>query len=94
MNRTKNTAPKNFFTVVCILIQFAEEHNLFILNTFYKKPPTAKWTWRSPDGKTKNEIDFILSNSRGNVEDVQVLNDLKFDSDHRMVRATLKLYKG
>jgi hypothetical protein len=35
------------------LIQFVEGHNLFILNTFYKKTPSAKSTWRSPDGKTK-----------------------------------------
>ena len=72
------------------LIQFAEEHNLRILNTFYKKPNTSKWTWRSPDGKTKNEIDFILSNSREGVRNVQVLNGLKFDSDHRMVMATIR----
>ena len=75
------------------LIQFAEEHNLLILNTFYKKPPSGKWTWRSPDGRTKNEIDFILSDSKKNVKDVQVLNGLKFDSDHRMVRAILTLNK-
>jgi hypothetical protein len=49
---------------------------------------------KSPDGKTKNEIDFILSDSRGNVEDVQVLNGLKIDSDRRMLRGTLKLHKG
>lgn len=72
------------------LIQFAQEHNLFILNTFYKKPATAKWTWKSPDGKTRNEIDFILSNSKENIRDVQVLNGVKFDTDHRMVRAALE----
>ena len=75
------------------LVQFAEENNLFILNSFYKKPPQAKWTWRSPDGKTKNEIDFILSNTREDVMDVQVINGLKFDSDHRMVRAKIKIHK-
>jgi hypothetical protein len=52
------------------LIKFAKEHNLFMQNTFYKKPPSAKWTWRSLDGKMKNEIDFILSDSRENVENV------------------------
>jgi hypothetical protein len=73
------------------LVQFAEEHNLYILNSFYKKGPSSKWTWQSLDRKTRNEIDFILSNSKEDFLDVQVCNGLKFDTDHRLVRATLNL---
>ncbi|XP_052738156.1 uncharacterized protein LOC128198192 [Bicyclus anynana] len=65
-----------------MLIEFAFENNLPILNTFFKKKDKRRWTWRSPDGSTKNEIDFILSNLKGNVTNIEVI-DLPFSSDHR-----------
>lgn len=70
------------------LIDFALENNLSIMNTFFKKKLKNKWTWRSPDWKHKNEIDFILSNRPSLFENVDVLN-LNYPSDHRPVRATL-----
>ncbi|KAI8430300.1 hypothetical protein MSG28_000610 [Choristoneura fumiferana] len=38
------------------------------------KKPQKMWTWRSPDGKTKNQIDYILSSKRYIFEDVDVIN--------------------
>lgn len=68
------------------LLQFALEQNLYIMNTFFKKPPNRKWTWASPDGVTRNEIDYILSNRKETVQDVSVLNKFSVGSDHRAVR--------
>ena len=73
------------------LINFCEQNNMFIMNSFFKKKPHRKWTWRSPDGKTKNEIDFVLATEREMVHDVSVLNQVSFSSDHRLVRAKIKL---
>ncbi|KAI8437727.1 hypothetical protein MSG28_011961 [Choristoneura fumiferana] len=70
------------------LIDFASEHKLSILNTFFKKKPKNKWTWRSPDGTYKNEIDFILSNRPLLFQNIEVLN-INYPSDHRPVRATV-----
>src|SRR5271156_3493502 len=65
------------------LVEFATSRNLYIANTkFHMK---SKWTWRSPDGKTTNEIDFII-NRVETVKDVQVINRVNVGSDHRMVR--------
>jgi len=75
------------------LIEFAESRHLKIMNTFFKKKPTRKWTWKSPNGETKNEIDFILSNSQENVKDVTVLSRFNTGSDHRLVRAKVKQNK-
>lgn len=74
-----------------ILVQFALENNLSIMNSFFKKKPNKKWTWQSPDGNTKNEVDFILTNKPKLFNDVDVLTSIKFSSDHRMVRAALSL---
>lgn len=73
------------------LVQFAQEHKLKIANTFFKKMPSSKWTWRSPDGNTKNEIDYILSDNQRTIRDIQVVANLKFSTDHRMVRAKMKI---
>lgn len=72
------------------LIQLACENNLKIMNSFYKNRKSNRWTWHSPDGRIKNEIDYILS-SRSNIfQDCRVLNKLNFNSNHRMIRAKIK----
>lgn len=72
------------------LIDFANENKMSIMNTFFKKANNQRWTWKSPDGVTKNEIDYILTNQDKNVKNVQVLN-INFPSDHRPLKASLQL---
>ena len=43
------------------LINFAESHQPKIMNTFFKKRLHRRWTWISPNGITRNEIDYILT---------------------------------
>lgn len=71
------------------LVNFALENRLSILNSFYKRKPSKKWTWISPNGQHKNEIDFIMSNNRKAFKNVSIINNLNFNTDHRMVRATM-----
>ncbi|CAH2093517.1 unnamed protein product [Euphydryas editha] len=71
------------------LIEYATEHKLAVMNTFFKKKNHRKWTWISPDRKTVNEIDFILSNSPKSATNVEVISNVKFFSDHRLVRAAI-----
>lgn len=72
------------------LLEFAYEEDLAIMNTFFKKNINQRWTWMSPDDKTKNEIDYILSNRKDLFTDVDVLKNVKFRSDHRLLRGTLE----
>lgn len=69
-----------------MLINFQEQHKLYNMNSFFKKKLKRRWTWTSPNGQSKNEIDYILSSNKHIVQDVSVLNVLT-GSDHRMVRA-------
>lgn len=73
------------------LTDFALENNFKIVNTMYKRKPHKKWTWRSPNGKLYNEIDFILINKSLNVKSFDIINNLNFNSDHRMVRCKLSI---
>lgn len=74
-----------------MLLDFLMQNNLYAMNSFFQKKPQRKWTWASPDGITKNEIDLITSNRRNIVRDVTVLNRISIGSDHRLVRALIEL---
>ena len=58
------------------LFEFAAQQGLIIANTYFKKNKSRYWTWESPDGYTKNQIDFILSSQRGIVEDCSVITSV------------------
>lgn len=73
------------------LVDFSFENNLKIMNSFFKKRKSRKWTWISPNGRDKNEIDFLLSTEKRIFSDVEVVNKLNFNTDHRMVRGVIKL---
>lgn len=76
------------------LLGFLLQNNLFQMNSFFPKRPNRRWTWRSPDGRTKNEIDFIITDKRYIVKDVSVLNKVTTGSDHRIVRVKLMIDVG
>ncbi len=71
---------------------FAEKNNLKLISSFLKKKKKVnKWTWRSPDGLSKNEIDHFFLNDQRTVKDVGILVSIKFSSDYRMGRCHLKI---
>ena len=43
-------------------IQWCGDNNQIITNTWYEQHPRRLWTWVSPDGKVKNQIDYITIN--------------------------------
>ncbi|GBP21614.1 Craniofacial development protein 2 [Eumeta japonica] len=73
------------------LIQHANEHKLSVMNTFFKKKLSRRWTWQSPNQRIRNEIDYVLTNVPKCVTNVEILNQVNFPSDHRMLRFPLTL---
>ena len=63
--------------------KFCMKHNLKIANTYFNEDKTDKWTWKSPNGKTKNEIDHLITNDIRTITNYKVVPDLAFSSDHR-----------
>ena len=74
-----------------MLVEFATEQKLVIANSLFKKDSKRYWTWESPNGSTRNQIDFILSNQRGIIKNCEVITKVDIASDHRMVRATIQI---
>ena len=57
----------------------------------FQKKAGWRWTWTSPNGVTKNEIDYILANRPDIVKDVTVINQIYIGRDHRLVMSNIKL---
>ncbi|CAG4922110.1 unnamed protein product [Colias eurytheme] len=74
-----------------MLVNFLEKEGLFLMNSFFKKKTQRKWTWQSPDGQTKNEIDFIITDKKRIFRDVSVITRIKTGSDHRYLRGSLNI---
>ena len=73
------------------LVERATSKNLKIMNTQFQKKAGRRWTWRSPVGNTKNEIDYIMTDKPSMVTDVTVINRVNIGSDHRMVMGSITL---
>ena len=56
---------------------------LKIMKTFFHRK-ARKWTWKTPNGETKIEIDFIPTNKLNTVKNAAILNEL-MSSNHIMV---------
>ncbi len=72
------------------LVKFSNKHTLKIINTFFRKRLERRWTWRSPDGATKNKIDHLLAERMEEIDDVGVISTFQISSDHRPVRCIFK----
>ena len=73
------------------LVEWATSKNFKIMNTQFQKKAGRRWTWRNPDGNTKNEIDYIMTDEPSMVIDVTVINCVNIGSDHRMVMGSIAL---
>ena len=73
------------------LAEWATSNNFKIMNTPFQKKAGRRWTWRSPDGNTKNEIDYIITDKPSMVTDVTVINRVNIGSDHSMVLGSITL---
>jgi len=75
------------------LIQFAAENNLVIANSLFKNHPRRIYTWTSPDGNYRNQIDYIMIGSRWetSIRNSHTLPGADCGSDHQLVIAKLQL---
>ncbi len=55
------------------------------MKTQFQKKAGRRWTWRRPDGNTKNEIDCIMTDNPSMVTDVTVINRINIGSDHNQI---------
>ena len=75
------------------LVDFCLSNNIVIGGTIFPHLDIHKLTWKSPDGRTTNQIDHIMINRkwRRSLQDVRVVRGADVNSDHFLLRAIVKL---
>ena len=75
------------------LIEFCKRHDLTITNTWFEQKETRRHTWISPDGVTKNQIDYVLVNQRyrNSITNSKSRKDMDCGSAHTPVSVKMKL---
>jgi hypothetical protein len=66
------------------VVNFATSKNLIVKSTMFPHRNIHKFTWTYPDGKTHNQIDYILIDRKchSSVPDVQSFRAADCDIDH------------
>ena len=69
------------------------ENNMAILTTFFPHKDIHRYTWTSPDGNTRNQIDHIAVNGkfRQSISDARAYRGADVASDHNLVVCKMKL---
>ncbi|KAK2705916.1 hypothetical protein QYM36_016061, partial [Artemia franciscana] len=79
------------------LVQFAQANNLVIANTLFRHKPSHVITWRSRDGRTSSQLDYLLVSSRwrSSIQNCRAYRGpdtgSKCGSDHTLVKMSVKI---
>ena len=75
------------------LIEFHHQTKLCAVNTWFQQQTRRIYTWKSPGGTSRNQIDYILINKRfrNNVKQVKIYPGADINSDHIPVVMKLKI---
>ena len=75
------------------LIEFCQENALVIANTLFQQHKRRLYTWTSPDGQHRNQIDYILCSQRwrSSIQSAKARPGADCGSDHELLSATFRL---
>ena len=75
------------------LIEFCQEHAMVIANTLFQQHKRRLYTWTSPDGQHRNQIDYILCSQRwgSSIQSTKTRPGADCGSDHELLIAKFRL---
>ena len=75
------------------LLEFCKTNNLFISNTFFQQHKRRLYTWTSPNGIYKNQIDYICENQRwkSSITSTKTKPGADCGTDHQLLLCKFKL---
>ena len=75
------------------LIEFCQENALVIVNTLFQQHKRRLYTWTSPDGQHRNQIDYILCRQRwrSSIQSAKTRLGTDCGSDHELFIAKFRL---
>ena len=75
------------------LIEFCQENTLVIANTLFQQQKRRLYIWTSPDGKHRNQTDYILCSQRwrSSIQSTKTRPESDYGSDHELLIAKFRL---
>ena len=75
------------------LIEFCQDNALVIANTLFQQHKRRLYTWTSPDGQHRNQIDYILCSQRwrSSIQSTKTRQGADCSSDHELLIAKFRL---
>ena len=73
------------------LIEFCQENAMVIANTLFQQHKRRLYTWTSPDGQHRNQIDYILCSQRWRSSILSARPGADCGSDHELLIAKFRL---
>ena len=75
------------------LIAFCQENSLVIANTLFQQHKRRPFTWTSPDGQHRNQIDYTLCSQRwrSSIQSAKTRPGADCGSDHKLLIAKFRL---
>ena len=75
------------------LIEFCQENALVIANILFQQHKRRLYTWTSPDGQNRNQIDYILCSQRwrSSIQSAKTRPGTDCGSDHELLIAKFRL---
>ena len=75
------------------LTEFCQENTLVIENTLLQQHKRQLYTWTSPDGQHRNQIDYILCSQsrRSSIQSAKTRPGADCGSDHKLLIAKFRL---
>ncbi|BFY99382.1 hypothetical protein BsWGS_02422 [Bradybaena similaris] len=83
---TRNEAGEN-------LVNFCAGNDLYVANTMFQQPKRRLYTWTSPNGLYRNQIDYFLCANRwkSSVVNCKTLPGAECGTDHELLIAEMKI---
>ena len=75
------------------MTEFCEANQLIVTNTWYKQPTRRLYTWTSPEGLHRNQIDYILIQKRWRnmIKSAKTMPGTDCGTDHELLVATIQV---
>ena len=75
------------------LIEFCQENALVLANTLFQQHKRGLYTWTSPDGQHRNQIDFIFCSQRwrSSIQSAKKRPGADCGSEHELLIAKFRL---
>ena len=75
------------------LLDFLKQNELYVTNTKFQGVEKRKWTWKSPEGSTRNMIDLILVEKKYKhmITQCRSFPSADIESDHQLVLCNIRM---